>query len=254
MTACPCSCHGQSSTYGSCDLDGGCGQHHRGSCLCCGARQSGDRYACHRCVTTMRRWLREIELYAAWLPLMQDPLRGDVTRRAPGYASTPPLRLDVVVALDSRSRPSASVDRDFDPEIDDEDPTVSILGRLHSIARWIREEQQMPEPTAAPTITREVGYLLGAVEWCAGRQWVQELFLDIRELHDQDRSLAKDRPPGPLATCLTVGCEASVFWARDVPDPDRPSQTLDAARCGGCHRQYIGTDLVRLRAGRREAG
>lgn len=244
-----CACHGQSSTYAVCSIEGGCGHLHRGNCLCCREKDAGTRYACPDCVDAMRRRLREIETYAAMLPHMLEPMRDDAARRAPGFSSTPPLRVEAVVALDPRSRPGASVDRDWDPEIDDEEHTSSILGALHSMARWIREEQKLPEPSKGPTIVREVGYLLGAVDWCAQQQWVNELFEDIRKLHSQDRRLAKDSPPGPLANCLVVGCKGSVFWARDVPDPANPGETLDAARCNSepCGRVYVGADLVRLK-------
>jgi hypothetical protein len=222
-------------------------------CLMC-QRDAGYRYACPRCVDTMRRRLREIETYAAMLPHMMEPMKGDMTRRAPGFGSSPPLRIEAVVALDPRSRPGASVDRDWDPEIDDEDHVSSILGRLHSMARMVREEQELSEPTNAPTIMREVGYLLGAIDWCAQQQWVDELFEEIRQLHAQDRGLVKDSPPGPLAECFEVTCDGKVFWTKDVPDVHNPGQTLDAAKCCKCDRPYYGVDLVRLRVGRRDAG
>lgn len=252
--SCPCDCHGK-GTYATCSVDGGCGYLHKGACLCCTADMN-DRYrwACPGCVDTMRRRLREIETYAAMLPHMLEPMRDDAARRAPGFSSAPPLRIEAAVALDKRSRPGASVDRDWDPEIDDPEHTSSILSALHSMARWIREEQQIPEPVKAPTIVREVGYLLGAIEWSAHQQWVDDLFEEIRRLHAQDRRLAKDVPPGPLGGgCLTVTCNGQVFWVPDITDPEKPGETLDAARCDSCNRLYYGTDLVRLKLGRREA-
>lgn len=215
-------------------------------CLTC-EEEANYRYCCSDCVTTMRRRLREIETYAAMLPHMMEPMKGDAARRAPGFGSSPPLRIEAVVALDPRSRPSASVDREWDPEIDDEDPTRSILTALHSMARMVREEQEMSEPSKPPTIVREIGYLLGAVDWCASRQWVDELFEEIRELHAQDRGLVKDSPPGPLSECLTVTCNGTVFWTKDSPDPQDCTKRVDAAKCDTCNRLYIGVDLVRLK-------
>lgn len=221
------------------------------NCLAC-SEDAGYRYACDSCVDTARRRLREIETYAAMLPFMLQPMRGDAARRAPGFQSSPPLRLEAVVALDPRSRPLAleRPDRDggeFDPETDEEDPTSSVLYRLHTLARWIREEQEIPEPSKSPTITREVGYLLGAVAWCAQQQWVNELLEEIQELHAQDRRLTKDVPPGPLSECMVVTCAGTVFWSKDVPDPQDFSRTVDAAKCDTCNRVYIGVDLVRLK-------
>ncbi len=216
------------------------------TCLICHDTHSV-RYGCDGCIDVMRRRLRDIETYAAMLPHLMQPLRGIAARRAPGYSSTPPVRIDALVALDPRSRPGASVDRDWDPEIDDDHAMPSILGALHSMARWIREEQELPEPSRAPTIAREIGYLLGAITWCARDQWITELFDEIHDLHGHFRRLVKDAPPRALSDCLEVGCIGSVFWTRDIPDDQQPGQTHDAAKCVDCGRIYSGVDLIRLK-------
>jgi hypothetical protein len=77
----------------------------------------------------------------------------------------------------------------------------SILGTLHQLARWVRAEQDVNDPVGEPTVTSEVGYLLGAAEWCAHQQWVDELADDIRELHAQCRRLAGDHPGRPIGRC-----------------------------------------------------
>lgn len=167
------------------------------------------RWACEQCIRTLQRQLREIETYAAILGIMVTPLRGRGERRAPGYWSRSPGSDDAIVALDYRSRVGG------DGPDDDAHPPRSILGTLHDLSRWVREEQEIREPLREPTIASEVGYLLGAAEWCARRQWVSEIADDIHELHGQCRHQAGDRPGKPFAECpnlLPTGeCRGPLF-------------------------------------------
>jgi hypothetical protein len=194
------------------------------------------RWACESCVRTMQRQLREIETYAAILTISVTPRRGHGQRRAPGYASRSPGRDDVIVALDYRSRVGG------DGPDDDAHPTRSVLGTLHDLSRWVREEQDIGEPLREPTIASEVGYLLGAAEWCARQQWVDEFAADIRDLHGQCRHQAGDHPGHPIGECpnlLSTGeCRAPLF----LP------QKGDTIRCPNprCERTWQRPEWERL--------
>lgn len=223
-------------------------------CTICDHDTQLGRFACEWCTTDMRRLLREIELYVAWLPLLAVPGRyGSTGGRSPGFGSRPPARLDVLVALDPRTRLFS--DREFDPVTDDDEDNAprSVLGALESWSRMIREELGQEQPTKPATIGSEITHLLGAVESCAYLEWVDEFADYIKGEHRRLRSLVGDRPPSPLAPCLLVGCEGRVHWCRDIPDPDDPEpdpkrkRKLDAARCNQCGRTYAGLDLIRLR-------
>lgn len=194
-----------------------------------------DRYACTGCVTALRHTLRGIEVYAHLLTVMTVPMQGRGERRSPGFGSRSPARDDVIVALDYRSRTGGE-------EPDDEaQPTRSILGTLHQLARWIREEQDVNSPRDI-SVTREVGYLLGAMEWCARQQWVDELAIDLRELHAQCRRLAGDQPPRPIGKCPTLVGEDECGTSLYMPTVG------DSVVCHGCKREWRRPEWERLAA------
>lgn len=189
-------------------------------------------HACPACVADIRRRLREIELYAAWLslPAMLEPRRGATGRRSPGYGSRPPAREDVLVMLDHRSRmaPAGEEDEPASP--------WSLLGTLHGLGLYVRSQLLHSGPRTV-TVTGEIGYLIAHYDTAAGHPWVAEVAEDIRQLHAQARALAGDLPPRRLGTCLTEGCGGDVY-----PSPLHRG----AASCKRCERPYTGLDLVRL--------
>lgn len=198
------------------------------------------RHACDVCLSSLRRKLREIELFAAWLttPTLLAPSRGTAGRRSPGYGSRPPVRLDAIVLTDPRPRiDPPEVDEASGVGMDNDDHAWPIVATLSTLAGYIREARQHPTPRRI-TLTAEVGYLLGQLDWAANQHGVAELADTIRRLHAQARTVARDRPPPPLGTCITVDCGGLVY-----PPPPRS----DTARCNTCRRPYTGLDLVRLR-------
>lgn len=208
-------------------------------CLICSTTDT-HRHACDTCLTDTRRRLRELELYHAWLttPTLLAPTRGAGGRGAPGYGSRPPIRLDVVVMADPRSRVEPpAVDEDRGIGLDDDTTTLPILDTLRTLANYIRQALDDSAP-ARPTIYGEIGYLLGHLDWAAGHPGVATLVTHIRDLHAQARATAHDQPPKPLGTCLTVTCDGQVY----EPPPRR-----DTTHCTACNRPYTGLDLVRLR-------
>lgn len=206
------------------------------NCLVCQQNDAGHLYACEQCINTVRRQLRDLEQYVVILTVTTMPLRTGTSRRAPGYSSRSPARDDVIVMLDPRSRAGG------DGPDDTDDPPRSIPGAIAALADFVRGEQQLPPPRSGPLLSRDVGYLLSQINWCASQQWIDDLADDIHQLHVQARRLAGDAPPGPLGACIAVGCEGSVFPASLRTREGRE----DGARCRNCGREYSGLDLVRL--------
>lgn len=201
-----------------------------------------DRYACPKCVTALRHTLRGIEVYAQLLTVMTLPVQGRGERRSPGFGSRSPARDDVIVALDYRSRTAGNGP-------DDEDtPTRSILGTLHQLALTMRQQQYEDGLTKKlaiqrePTVTTEIGFLLGAVEWAAHEPWIDELATDLRELHAQCRRLAGDQPPRPIGQCTTL------VGDQECGTPLYMPQRGDTIECGGCHREWRRPEWERLAA------
>lgn len=222
-------------------------------CLVCLKTESGIRYGCDDCVVGMLRQLREIEEYVEVITEHMEPTRGGTGRGSPGYRSSAPINLDKVVALDPRSL-AGHVDQDGEPCTSRPDDTGSwtrsIIGGIAGINAWLREERGERPATGAPELDAEIIYLRGRLDWAATKQWVDELASDIRELHQQARALAGDRPPGPLGRCLTVTCAGTVFQVRLHGEQSRE----DAGRCDTCDRVYTGLDLVRLATAEEVAG
>lgn len=222
-------------------------------CLACD-RDAGHRYACHPCVNRMRQHLRDIEDYVAIILSM----RGAIGSKPHGsigvsFGSKPPVSLTALALLDPRSTTADDVERnspEFDPVgADEHDHIRSLPTSVHAMAAWVREEQEQSEPSFW-TLVSELRYLATTLDWCAQQQWVDELHSDIRELHSQARSLAKDKPSGPLGHCLSLGCVGVVFPAT-VKDRDGRH---DGGRCDTCQRSYTGLDLVRLGVSEEAAG
>lgn len=234
------------------------------ACLCCNS-DAGHRYACTRCTTTMRRWLRELEDYAIIIALTTAPLRAPTNGSMGGaYGSKAPARDNALTILDNRSRvlpprhyktnwdakltedgldPAGLTEDWLDPHVDEANPTRSLPGSIHGIACWIREEHEESEPERW-TLASELRYLIGKIETCVHAQWIAELYDDIHELHTQARNVANDSPPGTLGNCLS--CGADVYPA-DVKRGDKSDRH---AKCSNrdCRREYSGLDYVRLQA------
>ena len=186
------------------------------------------RYACTPCTERLRRALREIEDYAAMLD--PTPARTGAERHSPGYRSAPPARLDILVALDDRSRPDV-VGPDDEPA-----PVWPILGTLRRLAGYVREARGEPAPATPDTLTRAVGYLLGAVEWVSHQPGAGEWAAELLYLHAQCRRLAGDVPLRPVGACPE--CAAPLYT---------PPDGL-AVQCRACGREWSGLDLLRLGA------
>lgn len=209
-------------------------------CLLC--KEDAHRHTCDTCLATMRRHLRWLELYTQWLhtTTMLEPTRGTTGRHQPGYGSRAPLRLEAIVMLDHRSRTDpVPVDEDRGLGLDNElDPAWSILGTLTGLALAVARHAGHTRNPRDATVSSEIGYLLGSLEWCAGQPWIDDLAADIAALHAQARALVHD-VPRDLGECLTATCTGRVHWTITRDKSDR-------AKCVACGRPYTGLDLVRI--------
>lgn len=223
-------------------------------CLCCDRRDAGHKYACDTCVNDMTRWLRELEDYVAIIVAMQGSIGGKGHGSiGVAFGSKPPTSLTPLAMLDTRSALPGHVEAnspDYDPVgAEDHDHVRSLPAGVHGIAVWIREERDVSEPSKW-TLVSELRFLRAEIAGCAIEQWVNELHADLKELHHQARTLAKDSPPGPLGHCLSIDCDGTVFQASIKDMGGRH----DGGRCSICQRPYTGPDLVRLGVSEEMAG
>lgn len=209
-------------------------------CRCCGRDSTPLRWACTACVAVTRQRLGELQDHSMVIEAALIPGRGwpDGLPRARGYESRPPTNLDLITALDHRSRlDGTGVDDDPD------EATLSILGSLHLVAAHVAEQRYqlalmgslLPRPLTIDTIA---SYLRVHAEWCAHQTWGAEFVDTIQHLHGQARRQAHDAPPVPLGRCIEDGCQG-VVW-RDQGDTDRGRCSTDRTHT------YTGLHLARL--------
>jgi hypothetical protein len=192
---------------------------------------------CLRCFGRILGRLYDLE---QWVPTL-DPtpqVRGG-SRRAPGFASRPPVNLDVVAALDDRTVPT------------EEDPNRAIVAGVHGIAAAVRYQLRIGCPCLPLSFFGELAWLRGHLVLVAGLDDIAEIDDDLRELHDQVRRLAGEQKPQSVATCVntidlgehTEQCKGSVYphdWV------DVAGEVHRGVRCRDCARIYSGLDMVRL--------
>lgn len=200
-------------------------------------RDARHRYACDTCTDRMRRQLRETEMYATIIRHTKQPGRGGTgTRRAPGYGSRSPADDTKISADDERTRSTGD-------GVDDRDDVMSIAGTIHGITAALQEELG-ETARRRPDLTRDIGWLLGHIDWCATQPWVADIADNLAELHAQTKRLAGDGPPPPVGPCLQRGCDGTVHRAM-IYNPDDPnSGRIDGGRCDTCHHHYNWPDLV----------
>ncbi|WP_367128296.1 hypothetical protein [Saccharothrix sp. HUAS TT1] len=207
------------------------------ACPVCGDPSTSLRYACPACSVRTQRRLRELQDYrdvlrATLTPSSRglDPLPGPR-----GYRSSPPMNLDIVVALDPRSHASGA-----GPDDDADETVLSITGSLHRVAEYVAEERYraavmgsiVPRPYTLDVLA---SYLWIHTEWCCWQLWAADYVGMIRTIHGQIRRQAHDAPPTPLGPCRTETCGGTV-----MPRPGR------GGACPTCGRSYDGLELARL--------
>lgn len=171
--------------------------------------------ACPECVTELAGQLRELDEYWGVLPLMVEPVRGSAGRGSPGYGSRPPLRLDVLAALDPEALPTP------------EDDVWSIPGTIRRLGAWIAAER-------GETRRPGVWYVLTQLQWAAGQDGFGDVADAVQELHRRAQGLAHDRPETSLGDCTVPGCAGQVVAAGA------------GGRCAECDRPYVGFGLLKL--------
>ncbi len=190
---------------------------------------------CHTDGDRLGQWL--VDLGDDWRRLDATPTSSPSSDggRGGGLASQrSPVRLDVLVLTDPRSRAR-----------DEEDPDGnrgrSLLEVIGSWAATVREERQL---AATARYDVEVDRRLLAIHlerWIFYRDWVDEFFIEIRDVWAQVKAATgQSSGPRPVRACPAVvglpaaRCNGPVWLDKD------------AAWCGHCSTAWSGFQLVRL--------
>ena len=186
--------------------------------------------------------LAELPELAALLPLAATGSTNgdDIRTRKPVPDSRPPTRLDVVQALDTRTRatgddavrryrddlyaawrePRRTSDGDLEPTWE---PTQGVLPDLWLWARMVESEMLESSPTRpddlpeTPTMASVCDWLARHTEWAETQQWVAEYTDDVRRWHRRLRGLVGAREPRRMRhDCTSCGNRAELFNGGDV--------------------------------------
>lgn len=208
-----------------------------------------------------------------------DPTPGSTglsDRRPPGFASSPPCNLHVVVMRDHRSASSPVVDVWYDPlpaggddvespHYEDSAPPRAVESTVAGIVCALAEDvDHGPVDSSLDTLCR---WLHQQLDRIVARDDAAEIFTDLADLHAQLRPAAGDPAPKPVATCTgwvildpvtreKVECSAPLFMPPPQPGvdhgPARPPKvdpTKPVMRCRRCDRPYTMLQLLRLEIG-----
>ncbi|WP_158102940.1 hypothetical protein [Lentzea kentuckyensis] len=123
---------------------------------------------------------------------------------------------------------------------------MSMLGTIHGINEGLRAELGIP---ARPPreLAKEIGWLLGQIDWCATQPWIADVADNIRELHSQTRRLSRDAPPRPVGDCLAANCHGQVYPALIDNPADPYGPRIEGGRCTDCREPYDWIRLIELR-------
>lgn len=232
-------------------------------CLICRNDAAESRTICWKHIDDIRDMLdplnkgRPLDDLPASIPVMYaalDPSPGATglgERRAPGFASTPPLRLHVVAMRDDRSRP---------PLDDDDDPVRATGASLRGIVEAVCAELDRPPPQLGRDVLALCVWLFGFLRPLTRLAWADDLYRDLRELRDQLRHAVGDPAPRPLGHCTAdilldreTGergpCGHPLYPPAGLPPTarDEPVKDVPVVECRRCRSQYDGLAQLRLR-------
>lgn len=191
---------------------------------------------CGACREHLTRQVGEIEQYLTIVTAV--PARsGGFGPHRPGFASTPPARLDVIAMLDPRTELNG-----FGPDdVLDEVPNIRA-----DLWGWVfvlfDEGREMPTEPPSSWITLSFAVTLRTQIGQICRQpWVDGFAADVQRVHGVLARACGDTPAKPLGRCLDAACGGPVFRRSDDPRDAR-------LQCRACRTTYDGLDLVKIRS------
>lgn len=189
---------------------------------------------CAACREHLTRQLGEIETYLTVVSAV--PSRsGDFGPHRPGFASSPPARLDVIAMLDPRTELNG-----FGPDdVLDEVPNIGEdLAGWWRVAAQERDELSVPPGAGSGAAATALRTSIG---WICRQPWVDGFAADVARVHGALARACGDQPAKPLGRCLDAACGGPVFRRSDDPTDGR-------LQCRTCRTTYSGLDLVKLRS------
>lgn len=192
---------------------------------------------CAACRQHLTRQLSEIETYLGIVTAVPSRT-ADFGPHRPGFASSPPARLDVIAMLDPRTELNG-----FGPDdVLDEVPNIG-----EDLAGWWRvvqgeQDYHLVGGGHGMLVTASVAVdLRTSIGWICRQSWVDGFALDIARVHGALARACGDAPAKSFGKCIRAACEGWVYRRSDDPTDGR-------LRCARCSTTYSGLDLVKLRS------
>jgi hypothetical protein len=154
--------------------------------VCARDLRDDDLPACRGCLRRLDERLEDIPLRYAQLPDFLAPgSASDGSGRRFPLESKPPIRLDVI-------------DQTYWGSVD------SVLGKLESWVRIIREDRGWSPPKGQATVSGEVAFLRRQLDWLAEQTWLRDLYVEVGDILRRLRTLEGDRGPTGFGNCPVV--------------------------------------------------
>jgi hypothetical protein len=147
-----------------------------------------------------------------------------------------PARLDVLVHRDTRRGTGKSETEDDELAAG---KTLPVLDVLHSWARVVREERGFTSQ-AAVTISGERDVLTRALDWIAEQPWIDEMYVEVRQLVGQLKAANGTQDEKPVGRCYLPN-EAGI-----CDGPIWIDTAMGHAHCGRCQQTWTGAQLLLL--------
>lgn len=154
-------------------------------------------WLCLKCYGRLRTQLVELPAIAAWLYVNQATTQRAAGDRVSGSSEDPiPLRVDVLDLIGPAARNAAHAARlSFENgTFDDQQGDPGIEPFLRAWAERLHWDHEVPWPDDT-TISGFVGYLTADLRWISDQPWVDELWTELRELHQAASRVAPWREP-----------------------------------------------------------
>jgi hypothetical protein len=155
-------------------------------------------------------------------------------RRAPGFASKPPLVMHIAALRDPRTVPES-------------------LGDLHNayafLGGWLNRvrEARDQSPVRPQGFVASAQYLIANLDWISRQPWIAAFHGELKVVISQLRAATGEPNPRPMASCarpiLDEGGEF-VDWCNAPLFP--PARDENVVRCPDCDEVYNPLDLLQV--------
>lgn len=178
---------------------------------------------CDPCFNRLADMFSDIRIYLGMLDDVREhsvAAMHDPSMKLRSIASEQnPMNMQVLAMEDKRTTPRL-VERD-DGSVETVGP-VSISRVLSGWCQVVVEERRLSDDVH--TVERCLAVLRANVDWCAGQDWIGDMYDEVDVLHKQLGDVVGESRPKPVGRCPEPDCDTPLF----MPEENQPLV------CRGC--------------------